>query len=121
MIGPQSVNDDDRLPSSDARRELAKILFATDPDALTRLAYMWLKNGADNTIVNADPSYGVSVQDNILGDNRGAGFDADSFAISSGSGSNYREIYIDKYGVSLQTGVGSSATTKYKTWEQLLA
>ena len=121
MIGPQSVNDDDRLPSSDARRELAKILFATDPDALTRLAYMWLKNGADNKIVNADPYYGVSVQDNILGDNRGAGFDADSFAISSGSGSNYREIYIDKYGVSLQIGVGSSATTKYKTWEQLLA
>ena len=121
MIGPQSVNDDDRLPSSDARRELAKILFATDPDALTRLAYMWLKNGADNKIVNADPYYGVSVQDNILGDNRGAGFDADSFAISSGSGSNYRAIYIDKYGVSLQIGVGSSATTKHKTWEQLLA
>ena len=121
MIGPQSVNDNDRLPSSDARMELAKILFATDPDALTRLAYMWLKNGANNKIINADPYYGVSAQDNILGDNRGAGFDADSFSISEGSGSSYRELYIDKYGVSLQIGVGSSATTKYKSWEQLLA
>ena len=120
MTGPVTVNADDRLPSSSARAELAKILFATDPDSLTRLAYMWLKDGHGKHVVNADPFFGVSVTDTVLSDERGAGFDADSFGISQGKDSNYRALYIDIYGVSLQTGAGSSATFKSKTWEQLL-
>lgn len=116
MIGPRSIRDDDHKPSGNSRETLAEINFAHDPDTLTRLAYMDLRDGHDNHVIELDPFYGVHISDNVLGDDHaGAGLGTDGFSCHSGEGSNFKSVVINEYGVTIYTG--SSSTSK--TWEEI--
>lgn len=116
MIGPRSIRDDDHKPSGNSRETLAEINFAHDPDTLTRLAYMDLRDGHDNHVIELDPFYGVHISDNVLGDDHsGAGLGTDGFSCHSGEGSNFKSVVINEYGVTIFTG--SSSTSK--TWEEI--
>ena len=60
MRGPTGVQDDDNsLPATDARTDLFKLQFETDPDSLARVSTMYLY-GRGNTL-RIDPIEGISI------------------------------------------------------------
>ena len=66
MVGPASVNDDDRdTPQSDSRVDLWKVQFETDPDTLGRVSTMYMY-GRGNTL-RLDPIDGISIESDLEG------------------------------------------------------
>ena len=111
MIGPKTVNDDDRKPSGDERETLAELHFETDPDTMTRLAYFYLRDGHRKMETQVDPEYGV-VCKNTISQNSESRYTSSGLAITVGN----RSVNIDDNGITVYVG----GTQHTKTWEQIL-
>ena len=64
MRGPVSVQDGTLLPEGDDRTDLARIIFETDPDTLTRVANLTLLSGGGQ-LIRIDPIEGLDYTDGL--------------------------------------------------------